>query len=281
MTQLRAKNNINYNDKLIWLIGYPFIALSFIFMANGNSLSELIRLPSFYSDLILAFTLCSVAIFYIRKITDRLDQQLPWAEKFEKRILNQFLLGVLVPLFLTISIEVVYLIIIGVSPIESSIINLELPLAFIMLLLVNCFYMINYFLRKQAFSILEHKTLESKSNSIVNVVVQKGYREEKITLNDCALFQMSNKILWLHTHSGEQFRIIGTLEEWEAKLPKNEFYRLNRQFIACRKVVQSIEQTETRKLRINISLPKIQEEIFVSKPNAADFRIWWKSESPL
>ncbi|HMU71231.1 MAG TPA: LytTR family DNA-binding domain-containing protein [Ferruginibacter sp.] len=275
-----SSRNIHYKDTLLWAAGYPIAALSFIFLANDNSLTTLIRLPTFLSDILFALVVTFAAGVYIRRITRILDARIPWHDGFRRRLLYQFLLGILVPLTVSMLLEVVYLYSARIPLASSSIVNLELPLAFIFLLLANLFYLVNYLFYQKRTEIITitREVVVAPKEPVRYLTVQKGFTEEKIGIENCALLVSRNKLLWLHTYSGEQFRLAGSLEEWESKLKEVDFYRVNRQYLAARLAIQSVEQTETRKLKINFVIPS--GEVYVSKPNAASFRQWWKKGCP-
>lgn len=273
-------NKITYNDKLIWLAGYPVAALSFIFFANDNSFVTLINLPTFLSDLFFAIAVTFAIGFYIRWLTRYLDIKLPWYEGFKSRLFRQVLLGIVMPLLVSMLLEVVYLYFANIPLATSSILNLEFPLAFIFLLLANLFYLVSYLFyhkRTEVITITRQVTI-SAPKPIEYITVQKGFTEERVDIENCAVITSSSKLLWLHTYNGQQYRLQGTLEEWEEKLKSANFYRINRQYLAALNAVRSVEQTDTRKLKVNLVIPA--DEVFVSKLNVASFRQWWKKGSP-
>lgn len=280
MPESKLYHNKKYNDKLLWFAGYPVAALSFIFFANDNPLSKLILLPTFFSDVFFAVIVTFLVGFYIRKITLRLDKYHPWHAGFKKRLLRQALLGILVPLLVSMLCEAIYLYFINIPIRDSSIFNLELPLAFVFLIGVNLFYLTNYlfYQKNERVIIITEPAAIPDNNSIQYITVQKGFVEEKVPVEDCAIIISSNKILWLHSYNGEQYRLQGTLEEWEEKLKDVNFYRINRQYLAAFHAIKSVEQTSTRKLKVNFVIPT--EAVYVSKLNAASFRQWWKNDSP-
>ena len=98
--------------------------------------------------------------------------------------------------------------------------------------------------------------------------------EEKVDVRNCAFIKSSNKILWLYTFDDNHFRLNGTLESWESRLA-SFFFKINRQYIVAPGAIKSVEQTSTRKLKVNLLLPQ-EDEIFVSKANASGFKNWWK-----
>lgn len=281
MVSLAPNTKIRYNDKLLWLAGYPAAAFSFIFIANDNSFAKLVHLPTFFTDLIFAIAVTFASGIYLRWLVGRLDARLPWHGTMRRRLFWQGLLGILLPLALAMLLEVAYLYWADIPLAGSSILNLELPLALIFLLLANLFYVTVYLFRHKKTEIITvvKTVLPEPATSLTHITVQKGFTAIQIDMQDCAIIKSANKLLWLHTYNGEQFRLSGTLEEWETKLAAANFYRINRQYLAAPKAIQSVEQTDTRKLKVNFVVP-IAEEVFVSKLNVASFRQWWNGPRP-
>jgi DNA-binding LytR/AlgR family response regulator len=273
---------MQYKEKWLWLGGYPAAALAFLFFANDNGFYKLIRLPSFIPDLIFALAVNYAVGIYISRLTLRLDKKMPWQEGFRKRLVRQILLGILLPLSLSMLAEMIYLRSIGIPLASSSMLNLELPLAFIFLTLINSFYLVNYLLYQKKTEVITVKepVFVTAPRPMEAIVVQNGFKEERIGLDQCALITSSQKILWLYTFEGDRYRMQGTLEEWEEKLKEAGFYRVNRQYLAAAKAILSAEQTDTRKLKLHFCI-SLDEDVYVSKQNAASFRQWWKMEGPV
>lgn len=278
-----SPNTFPPSHTFLWIIFYPLVAISFIFIANDNPFWELIHLSSFISDVFFALIVTFLVGFYLQWLTYYLDKTLTWNDNFADRLKKQFLLGVLLPLFAAMSLEIFYLYLIKIPLASSSMLNLELPLAFLFLLIANLFYLVNFlYLEKKTVNVSENIALSKSSEKVAEIEIapnfipiQKGFTEEKIEIEHCAFIVSANKMLWLHTFSGDQYRLKGTLEEWEEKLKNAGFYRLNRQYLATAAAIRSVEQTETRKLKINFILAT-EEEVYVSKPNVAHFRQWWQ-----
>ena len=60
------------------------------------------------------------------------------------------------------------------------------------------------------------------------------------------------------------------------KLNPTCFFRVNRQFILSKEVIDSFTIWFDSRLRINLSLPT-DEPIFVAKNKAAEFKVWLSS----
>jgi hypothetical protein len=274
-------STFNFLFKFRWQIGYTIVALSFIFIGQGNSLSQCLRIPSFYSDIVFAFATTFLTAFYLEKLNKKLNETHPFDSVIQTRIGKQILLGILAPALVAMALEILYLCIIGISFADSSILNLELPLSILFLTLINvlyvslCLYRIGKLARK---ALLNHSS-EPTEILIDHIIAQSGARDLRIELANCAYLFSSSKVLWLQTFSGDRYRVKGTLEFWEDKLRPADFYRVNRQFLTAHSAIQSVEHTETRKLKVNFIMPP-PGDVFISKSNSVHFRQWWENKSP-
>ncbi|MBL7692462.1 MAG: LytTR family transcriptional regulator [Flavipsychrobacter sp.] len=274
-------STFNFLLKFRWQIGYTIVALSFIFIGQGNSLSQCLRIPSFYSDIAFAFATTFLTALYLEKLNKKLNITHPLDAVIQTRIGKQILLGILAPALVAMALEVLYLFVIGVSFADSSILNLELPLSILFLTLINALYLslCLYRIGKSARIVLFDQAVEPTDISIDHIIAQSGARDVRIELANCAYLFSSSKVLWLQTFSGDRYRVKGTLEYWEDKLRHANFYRVNRQFLTVRNAIQSVEHTETRKLKVNFVVPP-PGDVFISKSNSVHFRQWWENNSP-
>jgi len=267
-------NDVKYADKKLAWVLYPLLGLSFIFFANDNDLGVLIRLPTFKWDVLFSLAAVSIVGLYLAWLTRYLDksEKHSWETATKRRLLAQCFYGILIPLFFSIGLETIYLIWIEIPLNESSILNLELPLSFIFLLLINLLYYLNFVVQvnqKKSFQIPIIPSPEKES-----ILINQGAKEIPLHLDQVLFIRSFEKHTWLHTTDNNQSILSGSLNEWEEKLPKTHFHRLNRKYIAHRNAIQSIETTETR--RIKVFLNDCQEEVFVPKTKATDFRRWLK-----
>lgn len=77
------------------------------------------------------------------------------------------------------------------------------------------------------------------------------------------------------TTNNKKFLYDNTLESTFKSLSTSDFYQLNRQVIAHKNSIKKYNQTETRRLQVELSPPPT-EEIFVPKTKAAAFIEWLK-----
>jgi LytTr DNA-binding domain len=269
-----------YYDKWLWCIGYPVLAISMIFIANDNSFVALFKIPSFYTDLLFAFSVTFLAGLYIKRITVLLDTKYPWHERVKKRIALQFVYGVVIPVTISMFMEIVYLYLIDIPIRESSVFYLELPLSFLFLLLANLFYVVHYLFYSEHTRTIIITSSKPTIPLPDFLTVLVGFTEKKIAFSNCAVIISREKLLWLYTFDGEQYRLTGTMDEWEEKFRRINIFRLNRQVLAVPGAIRSIEQTSTRKVLVRLSV-LVQDEIYVSKEKAAVFQNWWRNSGTL
>jgi len=265
------------NKNFYWGATYLLIALSFVFIANDNTFSFLISNPSFYTDILFSIFATFGVGFYLKYLNKKFDVKYDWYAMFTTRLTKQMIFGILLPFVIAMLLEILYLKIIHIPLVESSMFNLEMPLAFIFLILLNLISLSNYLIKNKKIEtlVIKDQIVVNPSESLKSIIGYKGYTEEKIAISNCALIRSANKILWLITFDGETFRVQGTMEEWGEKLKDSNFYRINRQYLSSFNAIKSIEQTETRKLKVNFVI-SLEDDVYISKPNIAFFKQWWK-----
>lgn len=250
------------------------MALGAVHIANDNSFSKLLTLPSYYSDLLFAFAFVYAVGFYIRAVVRYLDKRIDWNERFNDRLIRQLLLAVVLPCIFLLIAEGVYLIWgLGIPLRESSIAYLELPVTFVFLVIINLSYYA-LFLRSQ-----NHTRAHAPVKSYPAFIVSKGYQQKAIPHAEVAYFYIEESLTFLCTQKNEQFVISESLESLENKTNPSDFFKLNRQVLAARWAISTVENTPTRKLRIVLT-PVFKDEQFVSKANASTFQKWWRSPLP-
>lgn len=263
------------SDRWLFLIFYPLCALATIHIGNDNSLSELLAIPSYYSDLLIAFGISYSSGFYVRFVSGRLSQIHKGQLKTAARL--HFLYGVLPPLCFAIIIEIIYLQTLQISLRESSIFYLETPLILLFLLFSNLFYLV-----RDIYSFQEQKLVEMKSGNKktkaykTHLMVSRGATSRVIEVNDVSHIEFSDKVTYVVTVEGEKFVVNEALQSIYEELDPSRFYMLNRQMIVNKTTINGYVQMETRKLLVKLKVQSL-ENTFVSKARAGDFIRWLKS----
>ena len=107
------------------------------------------------------------------------------------------------------------------------------------------------------------------------------YKDSIIPLgiNDIAYFYTSNEKVTATTHTGERYAIDRTLEQLQATLSEEMFFRANRQFIVSRQAIKDIAIWFGSRLSLNLKL-ETPEKIIISKARVPEFKQWLMAIHP-
>lgn len=111
------------------------------------------------------------------------------------------------------------------------------------------------------------------------LLVQQGNRMLPLAYNDIAFISSENKLTYITTHDEKRYIKNRSLDELEALLPRETFFRINRQFIVHIGAVNSILLQQSGKLKVYLKpIPTISKEegrdTFVSRERFSDFKAW-------
>ena len=103
------------------------------------------------------------------------------------------------------------------------------------------------------------------------------FRDKIIPLKseDVAFFHTFEERVTAYCHNGDKYQIDLTLEALQSKLPSEDFFRANRQFIISRKSVKDISVWFGSRLSANLTL-ETPERIVIPKARVHDFKEWLK-----
>lgn len=103
------------------------------------------------------------------------------------------------------------------------------------------------------------------------------FRDKIIPLKteDIAFVHTFEERVTAYCHNGDKFQMDLTLEALQSKLPSDDFFRANRQFIISRKAVQDISVWFGSRLVANLTI-EVPERIVIPKARVHDFKAWLK-----
>lgn len=266
-------------DKWILLIIYPLIGVSFVHIGNDNTLKELLQIPTYYTDIMLSLALIYIVGFYIRWISGRFENRFDWISQFKYRIINQLIWGIVIPAAFIVFAEILYLIQLNIKLSESSIFYLELPVAIVILVLINLTYILLYY-RKYSLTLKTQLSEQEKSSEFAKdkyLIARQGNQNIQVPYDSIAYFILKNKLTFLVTTESQHLLFDKSMKEVLEMLPRHQFYRLNRQLIAKRTSIIKCSPTKTRRLNIQL-IPTPVEDVFLPKANVPQFMRWF-SES--
>lgn len=261
------------NDNWLFFYVYPVLAILAVHVGNDNSFRDLLKTPSYYSDLVLALFCAYGAGIYFRKLFSRVSRTHDFISIRQELLRFLVLWGIFVPVSVLTLTELVYLMILGVPWSTSSIWYLEVPLFIIFCILVNLLYYTVYH-RKQLIETVP-KTLpapEEKANK-EHFLVSRGKQNLIIPVTQIAYFVMQNGLTFLVTEQGNRWLYDTPLRDLNLLLPKDTFFQLNRQLVASKKSILKYVQTDTRRLEVVLH-PPFSEPQYVAKNKSAEFTNW-------
>lgn len=116
------------------------------------------------------------------------------------------------------------------------------------------------------------KLLQQQAPTKGRIVARKGTEFVALDLDEVAYFFTEHKIVFVRDFSGRQMIVDKNLGELETELSKENFFRINRKFIAHQKAIDRFKP-DNGKIRVFLK-PEIKEEVHVSKETAPEFRVW-------
>jgi len=125
-----------------------------------------------------------------------------------------------------------------------------------------------HFLQGNVLKFLQQQQAPAKQR----IVARKGTEFIALELDEVAYFYTEHKVVFVRDFSGRQLMVDKNLGELEAMVDKHKFFRLNRKYLAHLRSIERFKP-DNGKIRIFIR-PEMQEEIFVSKETAPEFRVW-------
>ncbi len=94
-----------------------------------------------------------------------------------------------------------------------------------------------------------------------------------VAVADIAFVYLENETVYLHNFKGEKHPIFKTLDEIEATISPNQFYRVSRQMLINRKAIKEIEPYFNQRLVVHLTVPT-PEKPLVSRLKVTPFLSW-------
>lgn len=96
-----------------------------------------------------------------------------------------------------------------------------------------------------------------------------------LKIEDIAFFHTFEERVSAYCHNGEKYIIDQTLEALQSKLPTEDFFRANRQFIISRAAVKELTVWFGSRLAATLTI-EAPEHIIIPKARVQDFKAWLK-----
>jgi hypothetical protein len=271
-------------------------AVFFRHVAEPAQLSELLRNPQYYMD-ILFIMAASFILWYINLyVIRRLDRRYSWATHPRQRFKIQAFYAYGLMTLLIVSLVLIYyqFVVLELHPLNVSYLLLtELPLSLMFVTIIHLLYtglwMIHYHkksvlvLHEQIANLIRPVSTEpiEANGTEVNrtgdykrtLLVNQGKGFVPLSIEQVAYIFIANEVSLVKTMDSKTYSIDGSLEQLIGQLSPQDFFRISRQFIVQRKAIKKVESETSGRLLLHL-LPEHTSEVTVSRRRAPDFRLW-------
>lgn len=104
-------------------------------------------------------------------------------------------------------------------------------------------------------------------------LIKSGTRLISVAADDIQYLHAADKLVHLHTKQGNKFVMDQSLDELIKLLNPEQFFQLNRQYIASITAIKGVHHYFNGKLKIELSGTN-EDEIVVSRERAPEFKTW-------
>lgn len=126
-----------------------------------------------------------------------------------------------------------------------------------------------HFITRHIYQMIEGKTPTSKTRYLA----KKGLEFVPVEIENIAYFFTEHKITFIKDKAGNLYMLDKPLSEIETEVNAEQFFRINRKFIANIEAIKGFKPNSTGRLIITLN-PNIEEEVLVSRETASAFRKW-------
>lgn len=114
--------------------------------------------------------------------------------------------------------------------------------------------------------------LQPKKRS--RLLVKKGVEHVSLPFADIVLFYTEHKLVYVLDRCGKKYVSDKNLAELELELDREQFFRLNRQYIVNIDFIRSFRAYERVKLQVELLQQDLPHVLIVSQETAPEFRKW-------
>jgi two-component system LytT family response regulator len=104
-------------------------------------------------------------------------------------------------------------------------------------------------------------------------LVRQGQRLISVSIEEIAYFYSQDRISFLKTFDNRTYSLDISLEEIEGQVDANRFFRTSRQYLAERRSIGNVYVHFNGKYKLALK-PATEEEVFVSRDRAPEFKKW-------
>jgi hypothetical protein len=251
----------------------PCINLFNYYLTYSNITFSARTALTFTIDTLQGYAVWLIVHFVIRY----LDRVMPFAHNILRRLIVQLIITVVAGIFFLITSTMILHYATSDHPIPSSFFTYDLPIISVWFLVINGIYVGYYFFLQ--WDAAEKKRNEENKIRTGGIKVKSGKRDQLLSHAEIAGFVVEGDYAVCHTLQATKFVMDQSMDNIEKGLPALFFYRLNRQVLIHRQVVNGFERVENGKLNVMLrGTTTIPSPVKLSRTRAADFKKWLEPE---
>jgi DNA-binding LytR/AlgR family response regulator len=260
--------SIYYPDIWIFIIAIPLINAINYYLTYSDIHLNFFLVITFAIDTVQGY----LAWLAVRKIIIYLDKRFPYAPNLMKRIVVQLITTTATGLFIIALTTELISWIARNKPAPADFYAMDLLIIGIWFFVINGVYIGIYFYRQWKKAELDKNSNRTENGSLH---VRFGNQNILVKFADILLFCIDGDYVQLIQKNGKTFYCDQSLDKLERILPKNTFFRINRQFIMNRQAISGIKRIENGKLLV-LPAQSVDNamELIVSRTKARTFKEW-------
>jgi hypothetical protein len=253
----------------LFLVLIPCINLFNYYLTYSNITLSARTALTFTIDTLQGYAVWLIIHFIIRY----LDRVMPFTKNILRRLIIQLITTVVAGVLFLVTSTLILHYATSDQPIPTSFFMYDLPIISVWFLVINGLYVGYYFYLQ--WDTAEKKRVEENKIRTNGIKVKSGKRDQVLTHAEIAGFLVEGDYVVCHTLQGRKFVMDQSMDNIEKGVPSTFFYRLNRQVLIHRQLVNGFERIENGKLNVMLREPStIPSPVNVSRTRAADFKKW-------
>ena len=270
MAPKKQEEAIPYNDVVFFLVFIPFINALNYYLTYTNITFNAYGLFTFLIDTLMGYA----SWFCFRWVILYLDKNTPYETGVAKRIILQILLTSAAGITVIIALTEMTNLLAGRQSIPVSFYQYDLFIFLIWFFVVNGIYIALYYYHALRRS--ESNREEEKKIKIEGFSVKDGRQTMVLSFDTILVFFADEDYTAVITLAEKRFLIDKSLDKVEQSVPRELFFRLNRQYLVHRNIIQGFTKIENGKLIVNLSSSEyVPAQVQVSRTKASGFKSWF------
>lgn len=259
-------NTVNYHDRWLIVLAVPLINVLNYYLTYSSIVWGTHLVVTFCVDTLQGY----VAWLLAKGIIVAFDRKISWENGFYKRLLLQLPAVSLTVLGVIIMLTEIINFFATDHPVPRSFYTQDIFIFLIWAIFLNVLYIALYFFYRYKESVNRNNFKDEPQA----IIVKTGRTQKRIPLESFSVFFVSNELVYGITPEGKNPLPSYTLDKLDSLLNPLHFFRINRQIIITKPVVDFIKKEENGKLALYVKAD-LENPIMISRLRAPAFKKWF------